>query len=327
VILKRPNIARRLFSGALLALLATSTFVFWTYQHDLRRARDRTRRGSAIVRTSAGPIEYAEFGTGYPILFVHGAGGGFDQGLAVASEFIGKNGRVIAPSRFGYLGTPVSRDTSVSAQADAHAALLDQLSITKSIVVGISAGARSAVELALRHAEKVKALILIVPGTYSPTSPVSITAGRGNEFAFWAVNNGGDLAWWAAEKLAPSVLIRFIGVRPELVSTATVATRRRVMNMVETIEPLSSRFTGIVVDSHAALHELPLSKIKVPTLIVSARDDLFNTLPAAQHLANRIPGAQLVVYDNGGHLLIGHEQDVQMRIRRFISAEIASGRE
>jgi hypothetical protein len=76
--------------------------------------------------------------------------GGYDQGLANVADFVGDGFRVIAPSRFGYLGTPVPPDSSPAAQADAHAALLSELNISKPIVVGISA-ARSAIELAIRH--------------------------------------------------------------------------------------------------------------------------------------------------------------------------------
>lgn len=123
----------------------------------------------------------------------------------------------------------------------------------------------------------------------------------------------------AGGKFAPSILIRFVGVRPELLRTAPPETRGRVMNIVNTIEPLSLRFNGIIVDSNAILHALPLSTINAPTLVISARDDLFNTFPAAQYLASKIPRAELIAYEDGGHLLIGHEQDVQVRIRKFIS--------
>jgi pimeloyl-ACP methyl ester carboxylesterase len=75
--------------------------------------------------------------------------------------------------------------------------------------------------LAVRHPDRVAALILIVPSLYSPASPVSIEASRGSRFAFSVVNIGGDFAWWAAEKIAPSMLVRFLGVRPALFAAAS----------------------------------------------------------------------------------------------------------
>jgi pimeloyl-ACP methyl ester carboxylesterase len=289
------------------------------YRQDVGEAREAASRGGRMADTAAGPIEYAVRGAGAPLLSIHGAGGGYDQGLANAADLVGGGFHVIAPSRFGYLRTPVPPDASPAAQAYAHAALLSELKIPKAVVVGVSAGARSALELALRHPHAVSALILIVPGTYAPTSPVAVEASRGNQFVFWAVNAGADLAWWAGEKLAPSVLIRFIGVPPQLVAAAPEAERQRVMSIVRSIQPLSLRFPGINIDSSPDLRELPLEKIAAPTLIVSARDDLFNTLPAAEYAAARIPVAELVVYDTGGHLLVGHEQDVRDAVRAFLA--------
>ncbi|RWM22467.1 alpha/beta hydrolase [Mesorhizobium sp.] len=302
----------------LVAMATTTGLAFLLYRNELGRLRDAVSQGSLVANLDIGPIEYADSGAGSPLLSIHGAGGGFDQGLALAADLAGGGFRVIAPSRFGYLRTPVPRDPSPAAQGDAHAALLSRLNVPKAVVVGVSAGARSAVELTLRHPDKVAALILIVPALYSPTSPVSIDVGCGNKFAFWAVNAGGDFAWWAAETITPSILIRFLGVRPALVTAAPQAERDRVMSFVRSVEPLSLRFSGINIDSAPELHELPLEEITAPTMIISARDDLFNTLPAAEFAAGKIPGAKLVVYDTGGHLLVGHAQQVRKAVRVFL---------
>ncbi|TIT93020.1 MAG: alpha/beta hydrolase, partial [Mesorhizobium sp.] len=199
----------RIVAFLLVVLIAMATAIgvsFLLYRNELGRLRDAVSRGSLVANADIGPIEFADSGVGIPLLSIHGAGGGFDQGLALAANLVGGGGfRVIAPSRFGYLRTPVPKDTSLAAQGDAHASLLSELNIPKAVVVGVSAGARSAVELTLRHPDKVAALVLIVPALYSPTRPVAIEVNRGNKFAFWAVNAGGDFAWWAAESIAPSV--------------------------------------------------------------------------------------------------------------------------
>ncbi len=161
-------------------------------------------------------------------------------------------------------------------------------------MIGVSAGARSAIELALRHPARVSALILVVPGVYSPDSPVAVESSRGGKVAFWMVNAGGDFLWWAAAKVAPSMLIRFLGVPPDLVAKAPRVERERVMAIVRGIEPLSRRAAGVNIDSHPDLGALPLERIGVPTLVISTRDDQFNTLPAATYTAARIPGARLV---------------------------------
>lgn len=311
---------RFLLMALALAVAGTAGAIYLAYRNDLDRARRSIATGAAIAETGVGPIEYAVRGEGVPLLSIHGAGGGFDQGLDNVDGLIGAGFRVIAPSRFGYLKTPISKDSSPAAQADAHAALLDTLGIERVAVVGISAGARSALELALRHPQRVSALMLIVPGTYAPTSPVMIEPSRGSRFAFWIVNHGGDFAWWAAEKIAPSMLIRFLGVRPELVARAAPEQRARVLRIMNSVQPLSMRFAGINIDSQPALHELPLDKIAAPTLVVSARDDLFNTSPAAEYAASRIPGAKLVIYETGGHLLVGREEETKDLVQEFLAA-------
>ena len=116
------------------------------------------------------------------------------------------------------------------------------------------------------------------------------------------------------------MLIRFVGVRPELVTGAPEAERQRVMTIIRDIEPLSLRVSGLNIDGNPRLAPLPLENVRVPTLIVSARDDLFNTLPAAQYAAGRIPHARLIVYDSGGHLMVERQQQIHQAIRDFFAA-------
>ena len=301
------------------ALVIGSAVIAITYNGEINRARTATASGARIAQTSAGPIEYADIGSGVPLLSIHGSGGGYDQGLTIAIELVGTGFRVIAPSRFGYLGTPIPSDASLLAQAEAHAAILAAVKIDKLIVVGTSAGALSAIELALRHPDRVAALILIVPATYAPSSAVAIEPSRGSRFAFWLVNAGADFVWWAMEKIAPSMLVQFIGVSPELLATASPVQRERTMRTIRNIQPLSERVAGINIDSMPVRRRPPLETIMAPTLVISARDDLFNTLPAAEFAATTIPNAGLVVFETGGHLLVGREAEVRSNIARFLA--------
>jgi pimeloyl-ACP methyl ester carboxylesterase len=310
--------------AALLALVFFAALIAVRFRVDLDRARREALGSAVIVETSAGPIECAEQGHGVPLLSIHGAGGGWDQGVANVEGLIGEGYRVIAPSRFGYLRTSVPPLASPAAQADAHAALLATLDIRRAVVVGISAGARSAVELAIRHPAYVAALVLIVPGTYSPTSPVAVDGSRGSRIVFRLVNAGADFFWWLARTLAPSVLVRFVGVPPALFKRASTTERSRVLRVVRSIEPLSLRFRGISLDSAPSLHPLPTERIVAPTLVISARDDLFNTAPAAEFAAHSIPGAKLIMYESGGHLLVGQQDDARAALLEFLAPIRAS---
>src|SRR5439155_8391596 len=111
-------------------------------------------------------------GRGRTVLLVHGAGGGYDQLLDMARELAAAGVRVVAPSRFGYLRTPLPADASPAAQADAHACLLDALGIERAAVIGVSAGAPSSMQFALRHPQRTSALVLVVPLAYVPHAAV-----------------------------------------------------------------------------------------------------------------------------------------------------------
>lgn len=85
--------------GALLVALAALSYI--GYRRELDASRVRVSSGSQVVNTPCGSIEYADVGMGLPVLVVHDAGGGFDQGLELAPRLIDRRFRVIAVSRFG----------------------------------------------------------------------------------------------------------------------------------------------------------------------------------------------------------------------------------
>jgi len=126
------------------------------------------RAWQRAYRNALRPIEYQEAGVGVPLLAVHGSGGGHDQGMAFAGALAQQGIRVIAMSRFGYLRTPMPDDASAPAQADAHVCLLDALGIRQTAIIGGSAGAPSALQMAIRHPDRTSALVLLVPLTYKP---------------------------------------------------------------------------------------------------------------------------------------------------------------
>jgi len=102
------------------------------YRRDLTTARNRL---AAVLRhhvsTPFGMVEYAESGAGDPVLVSHGIFHGCDGGLlSVRSSLPGR--RIIAPSRFGYLGSDLPTGATPMDQADAFAALLDHLELARS---------------------------------------------------------------------------------------------------------------------------------------------------------------------------------------------------
>jgi pimeloyl-ACP methyl ester carboxylesterase len=140
---------------AIFLVFGLVVFVVVTYlrfRADVPLNRERLLSGSDIVTTGEfGDIEYAVQGRSLPVLLVHGAGGGYDQGLLIGENYVGDGYRFIAPSRFGYVRSSIPENGSPAAQADAYAALLDSLGIERVAVVGFSGGGPSALQFALRH--------------------------------------------------------------------------------------------------------------------------------------------------------------------------------
>ena len=307
--------------GAVIATAGAAAGIYLKYRGDIAEIRARLESGSQLVQTSAGLVEYAEAGEGIPLLLIHGAGGGFDQGLMIAREF-GEGLRIIAPSRFGYLRTPAPLDASPAAQADAHAALLDFLAIDSCIVAGVSAGGPSAIEFALRYPDCTKALLLIVPRTYDPAQSVGPDTRFDSQVALRLVETTSDFLFWMGTKLARPALVRFLGVPAELEASATHEERERITEIMRSILPLSDRARGIAIDSSTVLSEWPLERITAPTLIISAEDDLFRTLPGARFTAERIHGSELEVLESGGHLMLGQSAQVRNWISSFLARRV-----
>jgi 2-hydroxy-6-oxonona-2,4-dienedioate hydrolase len=309
--------------SAVVAALALAIYI--AYARDIAAAKEKISSGSNVINTAQfGPVEYADVGDGAPILAIHGTGGGFDQGLLTAKSFMGDSitdtHRVIAPSRFGYLKTPMpSDDRSPAVQADAHAALLDALGIkAKVTVIGASAGALSAAEFAAKYPDKVSVLVLAVPAAWSPDAGSDGSAEIGsNDFIMNTVLRS-DFMMWAITKMAGDQMISFLGVPAELQQSMTPKERENTERLIQMIQPVSQRYEGIKqdADNHQNRQWIALEQITAPTIIVDAKDVV--TYPGSKYTAEHIPNAKLVEFETGGHLLIGHGDEAIAAILQFM---------
>jgi len=312
------------FAITVVALWVAAWSIRSHFDHDLALAAERSVQGSVIVDTRCGPIEVQQAGEGMPLLMIHGSGGGHDQGMAWARPLAQHGVRVIAMSRFGYLRTPRPADASPEAQADAHVCLLDALGIAKAAVMGVSAGGPSAMQTAIRHPDRVSALVLVVPITYKPgTVADSAAPVSDDKDALLLRLLGSDFLFWTGLRVARDPLIRHVlATPPEQVAAASELERARVNDMAERILPVSRRAAGLRDDTRLGkrLGPYALETLRVPTLVVSARDDGFGTYAGAQYTASRIPGAKFIGFDDGGHLLVGHDEAVRTEILKLLAS-------
>lgn len=236
-----------------------------------RRDRDAARaRLAAVDRTAVetafGAVEYAERGAGEPLLAIHAIFGGCDQGLVSVDDlFPGR--RVIAPSRFGYLGSALPPGATPADQADAFAALLDALEITSTDVAAFSAGAASALQFVLRYPGRVGHLVVI--SGYWPGGPTARKAPQANRLLVRS-----EFPMWALRTFARPVLARISGVPKGFPLTAADADT--VTGIIDTFFPVVPRAHGVIFDffvSFPDLNHYDLGDVIVPVLIVHAADD------------------------------------------------------
>jgi pimeloyl-ACP methyl ester carboxylesterase len=282
------------------------------YHRDLDAARRRlAAREQHHIQTPYGAVQYAEHGQGPPLLFSHPLVGGFDVGLGCAKTWIGDGFRVIAPSRFGYLGSSLPPGSMPADQADAYALLLDALGIQQAAIVGYSAGGPSAIQFALRHPDRTARLVLIgsaLPGKAGrppkPVAPLLFT----------------DLVFWTLKTYLPALFLRCLGMpkgfRP------TPEQRTAILESEDSLFPIAPRKPGVLYDGYVSnpdVQRYPLEEIRVPTLIINARDDGLSAFQNAARAAGRIPGAKLLAIDHGGHLLLGSEQRIRQEMASFLA--------
>ena len=307
------------FGLASASALVAGSAVWRAFGADMERARARLSGRSAVFQSRFGAMEYAVAGSGPPCIMVHGTGGGFDQGLAFAQRLVSAGRQVVAPSRFGYLRSAMPPDPSSENQADAIADLMDELAIARAPVIGGSAGALSALQFAIRHGDRCSALAPIVPAAYAPGPPPKPPSALASAIMNYGLKS--DFLFWAGIACAEDAMVRsLLATDPALVHRASPSEQARVRAILRDILPVSARARGLANDAALAGAPAPmaLERISAPTLVISLEDDHFGTAAAARHIAHSVPGARLTIYPSGGHVWVGHDEDLFAALDAFL---------
>jgi pimeloyl-ACP methyl ester carboxylesterase len=130
---------------------------------------------------------------------------------------------------------------------------------------------------------------------------------------------------WALKVFARPTLVRLVGVPKGFPLTAEDT--RFVSEFVDSIFPVARRAEGAIFDafiSNPDVNHYDLEAIKVPTLIVHARDDPLASYDAARGAADRIPDAHLVSLESGGHLMLGQAEAVRADLAAFLAGHVAA---
>jgi pimeloyl-ACP methyl ester carboxylesterase len=154
------------------------------------------------------------------------------------------------------------------------------------LLVGFSMGGYVAREIARLAPGRVRALVLIATSTRPDTPALQKRKG--------AIGNA-----------APS--IAFSGLSRTAVATSLHPKERSNEAMIERVRAMGTRLGGEVFRRQSML-ERPgdlqrLHEIRCPTLVVAAQQDQLRSLEEAREMQAGIPGAELVVIEDSGHMI------------------------
>ena len=298
-------------------LIGFFSIIYFGFRSDMNKAISKQKAiPSEVFASKFGDIEYLLKGDGPTVLISHGVTGGIDQGIGLSSAYIEQNYRFLYVSRFGYLKSSMPKDASAKMQAEAYSELLDYLGIKKVFIAGNSAGGPSAMNFAADYPEKCEGLILI--SSVVPISSAMSKVSSPPDIVFKS-----NFIYWLTTKIAGKSLMKMF-VPSTIIAKMEKSEIETVKNNIFASSfPISRRSEGVIFDNKISTPSIETTsfefeRIKSLTLIVHAVDDPAPPYEGAKEISGRIPVADLFSIQDGGHLLIGHEDEVKKEISKFI---------
>ena len=241
------------------------------------------------AQINAVEVAYQLRGAGTPLVMIHGAQG--DQSMF--NDFAPSFARDYRVLTFDQRGSGLSEkphgDYSIAQLADDTAALMDHVGFATAHIVGVSMGGMIALEFALRHPKRVRALVL---GCTTPGGPKALRIG-GEAFTN-AYSSKPMSSEDRGRALAEAAFTRgYIDRHPEIIPAMIEARRQRPLDPVALEGRLKAAMRHDVYDR--------LAQITCPTLVITGKEDALIAWENSRMLAEHIPNAQLVLLEPAGH--------------------------
>ncbi|HXZ87293.1 MAG TPA: alpha/beta fold hydrolase [Candidatus Binataceae bacterium] len=260
------------------------------------------------TRINGVELAYELRGTGAPLVMIHGAQGDQSMFNDLAPAFA-RNYRVLTfDQRDSGLSEKPHGDYGIAQLADDTATLMDHVGFDAAHIVGVSMGGMIAAEFALRHPKKVRALVL---GCTTPGGPRAIRIGGD---AFNAAYSSRPMSSEdRGRALAEAAFTKeYIERHPEIIPAMIESRRQRPLDPAALESRLKAAMRHDVYDR--------LGQITCPTLVITGKNDALISWENSRLLADRIPGARLMLLEPAGHCF-WLEQPAQSRdaIERFLA--------
>lgn len=249
----------------------------------------------ALARNGRVALRWIDGGNpaGEPVLHIMGLGG-TARAWARLLPYVEPEYRVL---RFDHRGTglsdPVTFPLRMADLVGDAVAVLDAAGVRRAHVHGVSLGGMVAQELALRHPERVRSLLL------GCTTPGGIMVS--NEPPWRLIAAAGLRPVLGAERTWPMVSAALYSrrTREEFPERIAVDEAMRVGDATPAATLLAQMVAVARHDARSRLHALS----GLPVTVVHGTEDVLIPPRAGRALAERIPGARLVLLDDTGHLL------------------------
>lgn len=246
---------------------------------------------SGFADANGARLYYEVYGEGEPLLLIMGLGANH-LGWALHVPVYAEEFQVIVfDSRgVGQSSFPEDMKLTIPLLADDAAALLDALGIDSAHVYGVSLGGMIAQELALRHPEMVRSLIL------GATTPGGSNAVPAKPEALSALLDLG-----AAEAGGVGAGLLEVLFSPEYLAEHGSEWLERLGGAADYPATPSEVYTAQLLAGagHDTYDRLP--DITAPTLVIHGTDDPLLPVDNGRILAERIPGAELFLLEGARH--------------------------
>jgi pimeloyl-ACP methyl ester carboxylesterase len=222
-------------------------------------------------------LNFVSCGSGEPIIFHHGLGGSSQKSLGFLSELT--EYCIIAPDGAGHGTSPMPPKVNFDVFADCLLDVADETAVHQGIYGGISMGAGIALNLALRHPERVKALIIVRPAWVAEARPAHLEAMY--DLCYRKIN-GLPLEDWQHDPIHQPILAAFPYLREHCEGMLTAP----------------DSFLNLVIDivNDKPFNDLQiLKKINIPSLVLSSTWDYVHPVSVAQQIAEQLP--QVTYYE------------------------------
>lgn len=248
-------------------------------------------------------VHYKVFGKGEPlIVLLHGSFLSIRSWRDVVVPLSEKT-TVLVFDRpaFGLTSRPVPSPEndvrySPEAQSDLVVRLIEEVGHEKAILVGNSTGGTLALLVALRHPRQVQGLVLVGAMVYSGYATSEVPA------FLKPLLTGMSPVFSRLMKFLITKLydrnIRGFWYNKALLSDETLAAFRKDLM----IGDWSRAFWALFLETHHLGFEKKLGNLEVPSLVITGEHDLTVKTEESFKLAREIPGAELEVIPNCGHL-------------------------